>query len=282
MISTDYSNILRLDCPLCQDTKAHLYYYPASASGYCFRCSTFFSTNRLKRILGELPIAAEEASSYHSIDQAVRSIKMNLAGLAPKLPEVIVPDSLPAWEDKRSRAYLQKRQVPVYLVLRHNLRFCVNGDFKNRVIIPTYHQGRLVTFQARDITGKKEKKYLFPSGGKPSGYLFNLDHVSAHWVVICEGPFDVLHLQAMGFPVVATFGKKISEVQVSLLASFRRVVFMWDADAHRETLKYMVKLGSRALAVLLPKGDPTVYSPQQIKLLLQRATGSLNIAAELL
>ena len=72
-------------------------------------------------------------------------------------------------------------------------------DFSSRVIIPVYDlRGNLVTFQGRDITGKSDRKYLFPVGLPSTGrFLFN-GHVAFNGcreILIGEGAFDVMAQQ---------------------------------------------------------------------------------------
>src|SRR5690606_9971530 len=88
------------------------------------------------------------------------------------------------------------------------LRFCHKGlwkyrdevrgncfvDFSQRIIIPVFDlDGNLVSFQGRDITGKAEKKYLFPNGFASTGeHLYNGHNVQrTARIVVGEGAFDV-------------------------------------------------------------------------------------------
>ena len=66
--------------------------------------------------------------------------------------------------------------------------------FKNRVIIPFYKDNIIVGYTARAINDAKPK-YL--SEQQP-GYVFNLDSQQddRDFVIVCEGPFDALSIDA--------------------------------------------------------------------------------------
>lgn len=246
-------------------------------TGWCFHCSTFFTKNRLERLIGPLPESYNEQAPS-SLEEAERAIK-SMSQSIPKQPEIELPGGVPAWQDKRSRAYLQKREVPESLVYKHKMLLCMNGTFSNRIIVPVFDREKARTFTARDITNKKEKKYLFPAGVSSGKWLFNLDNVNHHrTVIVCEGVFDALHLQKFGLPAVASFGKKLSKEQVEKLACFSRTIFAYDSDALQETYTYMKRLGDRASAILLPYGDPTSFSEAELLKMLKNRVSLIDVA----
>lgn len=276
---TGNPNVIRTDCFLCDDISGHLYIYLASETpnGFCFKCQTFFSKRRLEKAFDCLPKSSEDIT-IKSLDQAINMLR----GFVEKgLPVTDLPESIPALEDKRSRSYLRQRQIPEYLSLRHNLRFCTEGQYRSRIIIPVYFKKRICTFVARDITGNKAKKYLFPPGVNSGSLLFNFDNIRGKMVVVVEGVFDALHLQRFHIPAVASFGKKLTLAQQELLQCFEKVIFTWDADALAETHRYMRAL-SQSTAVTLSKGDPTNFSGGELIKMLQHQLGKLDIAAKVL
>lgn len=278
---TGNPNILRTECPDCgDDASGHLYLYLTSEfpNAYCFRCGRYSSYQRLKEVFDDLPQSSEDLSSARSLDQAVSILK---GRAQDEPPEIELPESVPAWKDKRSRSYLKNRGVPDHLTLLHNIRFCREGELKDRVIVPVYFKRKPRTFSARDITGRKPKKYLFPLGASSGSFLFNLDNIQGRWVVVVEGAFDALHLQRYHIPVVASFGKKLTLTQQELLRRFNKIILLFDSDAQKETSHYLSKL-PQAQAVLLPRGDPTNYSEEEILTLLRNRLSKLDVAMSLL
>ena len=155
--------------------------------------------------------------------------------------------------------YLHGRGVTAELIEHFGIAYCkLNmrvGErlfrTRGRVIIPIKDfEGRVVSWQGRDITGESRLKYLFPPGFKGSEYLFNASSLvpgpAADYVILCEGVFDVFGWWRAGFRnAVATFGKKISEAQVALLRRLRpgKIFVAWDSDAAWERHEFCQRYG---------------------------------------
>jgi len=148
-----------------------------------------------------------------------------------------------------------------------NLRWCEYGwwqykdidgenktqEFSNRIIIPiTDLDGTVKTFQGRDITGRSDRKYLFPKLLPGTGrYLFNGHNVVAtDHVVIGEGVFDVAaikmaldedvnlrHIVAVGsFGKHLSYGSNNGDDQLGRFLELKSrglktVTIMWDGEA---------------------------------------------------
>ena len=97
--------------------------------------------------------------------------------------------------------------------------------FKHRLILPFYHQNRIVGYTARAVDDSKPK-YL--SEQQP-GYVFNLDkqNYQRKFVIVCEGPID-----AIGIDGVAIMGSEINSQQRMLIDQLKRtVIIVPDKDA---------------------------------------------------
>lgn len=182
------------------------------------------------------------------------------------------------------RRYLDKRRVDETLIREYQIGYCASGYYSGRVVVPVYHLGKLVSFVARAISKHAESKILTPPGNQQASYCFNLDKLwGTKEVLAVEGVFDVFAIPDLA---VATFGKKISPMQVSLLkkSGVQSVTFCYDEDALDElyefTEKYMLLL--RAKLILLPKGkDPSKLGRERMLELLPTAktlaTGGLRV-----
>ncbi|ACH62623.1 DNA primase [Mycobacterium phage Cali] len=142
----------------------------------------------------------------------------------------------------------------------------------NRITIPVFWGGELVGWQARAVP---DRPGLWPgtwdggfpkyksSPGFPKSSVFyvpdgegRLDRVGRE-VVVVESPFSVIKATALGVsrPVVATFGAKVSQHQINMLAGFDHVtVWADDDDAGRFMERKMVRgLANRtAVSVVTP------------------------------
>lgn len=96
--------------------------------------------------------------------------------------------------------------------------------FSNRLIIPFYHEHRLVGYTARKITTGKPK---YISEQQP-GYVFNLDrqHYERKYVIVTEGPIDAICVDG-----VAVMSAEISASQHALISQLQReVIVLADRD----------------------------------------------------
>jgi hypothetical protein len=99
--------------------------------------------------------------------------------------------------------------------------------FDNRLIIPFYHQSRIVGYTARYIGHRKTAKYI--SEQQP-GYVFNLDHQQdwqREFVLVVEGPLDAIMVDA-----VAVTSNELSDAQILQINQLHReVVVVPDRNA---------------------------------------------------
>lgn len=131
------------------------------------------------------------------------------------------------------------------LCKQYRLRAGIRGRMFDRIVIPYYLDGELVTWTARAIAGSKWRYLdldLEESILAPKQTLFNHDAIyrGGEVLVLVEGPFDALKLDFYGKPygvrAVALSTNSITEEQAFLLQAasehFDRVVVMLDnADA---------------------------------------------------
>jgi DNA primase len=112
----------------------------------------------------------------------------------------------------------------------------------------------MIGFVGRSIDGKEFKN---TPGMPKSKTLFNLNRVkTANKVYVVESSFDVIRLDQVGFPAVATLGATISSQQVELLKKyFNDIIVVADNDEAGSNMKdrLMEKLGSRVGVIKLEK-----------------------------
>ena len=125
--------------------------------------------------------------------------------------------------------------------------------FRNRIIFPFKDsEGRVVGFNARDISGKSDIKYMLSEGPNPDNpknrsvfkkgeTLFNLDNAkdavkeTGHLIIV-EGPMDVLAFRAAGINnVVAGSGTALSQEQIDLIKNtfgddLKEIILSYDSD----------------------------------------------------
>lgn len=220
-------------CPFCGDDKHHLGYSPSLDLWTCWRCGIKSKERVMKALLGtSQEKTAAILNEYFVAGKADEPRKKQAAEL--KLPDnerTLLPSH---------RDYLAGRGFdPDELMRNQKLVSCGNyGEYKNRILIPIYFKGRLVSFHSRDVTGKsttpkkaceQEKEVI-----RHKELLYNFDRITGNTVIVSEGPFDAWRWRDLG---VATFGIKFTENQIELLSCFKNIFIVFDSkmiDGHEE------------------------------------------------
>lgn len=213
-----------------------------AVSYHCFNCGFKCSwqpgrllTTKMKRLMQWLSIP-DGSISKMALD-ALR-LKENISGGSKEqLVPTFTPRSLPlgakslqdwsSWIELQGWEKADPQLINAYSYLR-NTRGADPFDypyywsnktgFKNRLIIPFFHNKHIVGWTARTINTDVTPKYL--SEQQP-GYVFNLDrqHWDRKFVVVCEGPFDAIAVDG-----VALLSSEIKEGQHLLINQLRRTV----------------------------------------------------------
>lgn len=260
------------ECPSCLNSKWKLYIGVESGLGKCHACDKGY--NKWRFIEAHTGLKGKEL--YRHIASVKESLGAPTLRIKPKTVvtaaveegELELPQSLALpTPDGQNAIYLEKRGITAEYARYFHLRFCLDGwhrytkpdgsrggqNCSNRIIIPVFDlEGKLVTFQARDVTGEAEIRYLFPSGLPGTGrYLYNGHNayaLAASEVIVNEGPFDVAATKRVidkfpemrGIVPIGTFGKHLSinpdnDDQLGAFMrlkkrGLRRVTIMWDGE----------------------------------------------------
>jgi len=129
-------------------------------------------------------------------------------------------------------------QIMQYLVERNlyledtQFYFSSSIAYKDRLIIPFYFSNNLVGWTARSIKNKTPK-YITQS---QPGFIYNYDKQTneKQCVIVCEGPFDALHIQG-----ASILGSEISAQQLLLLKKLdKEIIVVPDRDKAGKKLLY--------------------------------------------
>lgn len=292
-------------CPACGDSRWRVYLNADSGIGNCFVCN--FPYTKMKFIKEYFQLEWREA-----FDKAQELLKeqgwrpKRIAAVMVDHSEVALPYSLELpTEDGLNLQYLEQRGITAEYSRYFGLSYCEFGwwqfeedgekkrqPFDNRVIIPVYDlDGKLMTFQGRDVTGASQRKYLFPKMLPGTGrFLLNGQNVHAtQEVAMGEGFFDVAAMK-IAFDgevslrhvvAVGSFGKHLSYGAMDgndQLGRFnqlkargvRQVTIMWDGEENALTAalnaaKLLTGIGLVVKIALLPAGkDPNEVLPEVV------------------
>jgi DNA primase len=178
---------------------------------------------------------------------------------------------------KQAKKYIDKRHITDEIIKKHNIGFCYQGYYQNRIIIPSYDKKRRLNyFVARSYENKPIKKYLNPRAEKEiiifNEYLINWDKP----IYLVEGAFDSIFIPNS----IPLLGKQLSEELFALLykKAKNEIIIILDPDAisNAEIIYYklnggvlygriwLIKLyGDKDIADLF--GDLTGYEKEQLR-----------------
>jgi len=155
-----------------------------------------------------------------------------------------------AIESPRAMRYYSGRLITDQSVNKFSLGYSEKQDM---VTIPVHSpDGMVVGFVGRSVEGKEFKN----TPGLPKAkLLFNLHRVkTADKVYVVESSFDVIRLDQVGLPAVATLGANVSNYQIDLLKKyFNNIIVIADNDDAGGNMKSKIidKLGSRVNTIQL-------------------------------
>lgn len=141
--------------------------------------------------------------------------------------------------------YLKSRNVTDEIINRYNIGFCYEGEYHDRIIIPSYNEdGQLNYFTARSYESKPKLKYKNPEAQKEI-IIFNERLIN--WnkpVYIVEGPFDSIFVPNS----IPLLGKVMSDVLFNkLYEKAVKVIVLLDGDAYDNGVKIYEKLNGGKL-----------------------------------
>ena len=149
--------------------------------------------------------------------------------------------------------FLKKRGITQEDIVRYNLGYCVEGEYQNRIIIPSYDSnGKLNYFVGRDFYAST-LKYKNPPIPKD---VIGFD-LYVNWslpIILVEGVFDAMSVKSNSIPL---FGKtilpklynKIVENKVS------DIFIILDSDAFNDAIQMTEKFVNEGINVNFVKLD---------------------------
>ncbi|MDD5649692.1 MAG: CHC2 zinc finger domain-containing protein [Candidatus Nanoarchaeia archaeon] len=178
--------------------------------------------------------------------------------IEPEFCEVKLPKSEPA----EKFFDIVKKRVCIEDVVKYGMRYCIDDFvYHHRLIIPIYMENKLVSFAARDMSGKSDtwlkvknilkqkrlkkedkkkfidkylyKKILYPCGTPMSNLFFNWDEAIKHKedVFLCEGIFDALKILKFGYNALALLSCHLNSYKAKRLAqNFKKIFVVLDND----------------------------------------------------
>ena len=281
---------INIRCPFCNDRSNHLGGSLESGAFHCWRCGAHDTAKVLCKILNidhktALGVIHKYKGKRRKHDPVPTSDQASGIATALRENKLVLPGDCSPGLEKGHISYLVNRNFePFKLAMTWDLQstgplaYLKEIDYRFRILIPIEWEGTMVSYQARDITGKAELRYL--ACPKDHEIIHHKDILYMHRdigdVAICvEGITDVWRLGKNAF---ATFGIEFTGKQVREIAKrFKKVYVLFDSGrtAQAQACKLVNELtfrGVEAEQILmvgdLNADDPADLDPEVVKTFL--------------
>jgi hypothetical protein len=222
-----------VQCPFCQDHSNHLGINHSVDNGYghCHICGHKFLDSIIINLINCTKREAKQIIKDYNINYMKEALnKKRKKATAKKL-------ELPKGTSditERHRRYLVKRNFDPYEIIRHWGIKGTNhiGSYKFRIIAPIMLDGRLVSYQGRDITNKQALRYKACEIENEiihhKHILYGMDNVKDKKGILVEGITDAWRF---GKGAVATFGTTYTTEQVNfIIKRFEELYILFDSN----------------------------------------------------
>ena len=261
-------------CPFCSgySSSYHLGVHLSSGAVKCWKCGTHSQMDIVKKVLNCDWIRALEVFKEFGGESKTKQKKKHRRERARMAPQCkLPPEAMPMTE--RHLKYLQNRRFDAEKIteLWGLMATEAIGEYKWRIIAPIYLEGRIVSYQGRDITNKSKLKYKACPQNKEvikhQSIVYGLDNVTDDSCVVVEGITDVWRL---GYGAVCCFGTAFTLAQVNLISEKVKVVYvLFDGGEEQSQimaneLAFLLSAkGNDVELVLLDEGDPADLSQEK-------------------
>ena len=222
---------------------------------YCFSCHKVADVYEFVMFTSQRSYF--ESARYIKSKEKEGSIEDEISNKLRTVPDYVQFDEITikrlnrdAIDSARAMRYFNQRSITKASVEKFDLGY---SDKRDMVTIPVHSpDGMPVGFVGRSVEGKEFKNT--PKLPK-SKVLFNLHRTkSSSKIYVVESSFDVIRLDQIGFPSVATLGANVSNIQIELLRKyFNNIIIIADNDEAGGNMKERAieRLGSRVSVLQL-------------------------------
>ena len=264
-------------CPFCHHAKPKLEVnLTENREGknpwHCWACD--IRGTSIYSLFKQIKVAPEKLQEVSSLVKTSKSISETRVVSSVVLPsEFIALDNVDSSDlmARHALVYLKNRHVSKHDILKYNIGYCKEGDYKNMIIMPTFDaNGKLNYFTARSFEKNPYIKYKNPSASRdviPNEHLINWNIP----IILCEGIFDAMAIKRNAIPLL---GKNIqTNLMKKIVTSLvDKIYIALDRDAIKQALKFCERLmaeGKEVYLVDLQDKDPSEMGFENFTKLIQ-------------
>ncbi len=271
---------VNVHCPFCTGSRNfHLGIHEDGRGAHCWRCGPHSALSALSAVL-EMP-ASEVRKLLEKYQIGITRKRREEAKVAifpmkfPKPNSALTPLYKQYLEGRGFDPDELEKEWGVFQT--GPVSFLDKISYSHRILIPIKWDGEIVSFQARDITGKSDRKYLAcPKRREKIHHKDILYGKQESWlksrgIIVVEGVTDVWRLGRFS---AATFGIEFKMEQVLRLAGLHEtfhIVFDDEPQAQKQAKKLATKLKTLGKTANVHKiqGDPGSMKPDDARHLVR-------------
>jgi len=218
-------------CPFCFHRKKKLEINVRTQNWHCWTCNS--AGKSIRSLFYKLKV---RESYFEELYKIVGKYWVKSENKEKRPVNLFLPDEFtPLWKSSNhseygiAMSYLQKRGVTMDDILRYNIGYCEGGDYRQRVLIPSYDgNGDINFFAARAYYEGNTYKYMLSPWPKDIiGFDLFINWSEA--VTLVEGTFDAIAVRNNAIPLFGTtMSDKLKEKIV--LSGIDRVNIVLDSD----------------------------------------------------
>ena len=251
------------NCPFCNHKKPKLEInFNTNDKGEnpweCWVCETKGRT--IRSLLKQLKISGPQAQEVLQYIKKGEQVEYQVERVI-ELPKEFQPLYLApttSFSANMARKYLYDRGITDNDILKHNIGYCIAGEFSDRIIIPSYDQNNQLNFYVARSFNRSYAKYKNPEASKDIIVFENL----INWnqpIIICEGVFDAMAIRRNAIPIL---GKNISKSLLKKIVSskVKEIYIALDRDALKKAVKFceqFISMGKKVYLVDMDEKDPS-------------------------
>ena len=242
---TPNTHQVMVSCPFHKDKSPSMGIDVLRGVAHCFSCSWSGSIEKLYKELTNGNLRKELGYLDDPFTSFSSSLNFQYIADDTKLKDIYINADLSlmrdAYTDPTCAAYLRKRGIPEPVAKSMGFKYADdilinNNRFRNRLLIPVYEDGRLISIEGRRILDNDETKVLYPRNSSVNT-LFDVDNLdTTDTLYAVEGLMDlaVLRTSSVFKNSTSIFGANITRRQIELFKKFPKIVYIPDSDAAGE------------------------------------------------
>lgn len=231
-------------CPKCKHRKPKLSVNVVTDWFNCWICGKEFSGRTLVKLIAFLyGNKSDELDQYFAHLEELRGVVKEKP--AQEFDEPSLPNGFRSLSVtsrslyfKQAMEYLANRGVSSDDILLYKLGYCEDGEFKNRVIFPSFDANGELNFAVGRAFYENIPSYKHGNFSKDiifNDYLIDWDQP----IVLTEGPFDAIKAGENAIPLQGSNLNEGSKLFRKIVTSGVEVYFAMDTDAFAKQLKIM-------------------------------------------